>query len=104
MVLLPSARLDAIFGALADGTRRAVLIRLRQGERSVGELAQPFAMSLTGFSKHLRILEAAGLIERWKAGRVVRCRLKQRNAKDALEWLERHEQFWSTPPDRRSRG
>ncbi|HEY5306896.1 MAG TPA: metalloregulator ArsR/SmtB family transcription factor, partial [Casimicrobiaceae bacterium] len=71
MVHYSAVRLDAVFGALADPTRRAVLARLRQGERSVGELADPFGMSLTGFIKHLRILEDAGLITRSKVGRVV---------------------------------
>ena len=71
MVHYTAARLDAVFGALADPTRRAVLAKLRHGARSVGELADPFGMSLTGFIKHLRILEEAGLIERKKVGRVV---------------------------------
>ena len=62
MVHYDAQRLDAVFGALADATRRAVIARLREGERTVGELAQPFGMSLTGFIKHLRILEDAGLV------------------------------------------
>jgi DNA-binding transcriptional ArsR family regulator len=84
---------DVVFGALADPTRRAVLARLRQGERSVGELANPFGMSLTGFIKHLHILEEAGLIQRNKVGRVVNCRLQGGALKGALEWLDRHEEF-----------
>ena len=71
MVHYQSARLDAVFGALADPTRRAVLAKLSHGERSVGELAGPFGMSLPGFIKHLGILEDAGLIMRRKTGRVV---------------------------------
>jgi DNA-binding transcriptional ArsR family regulator len=91
---------DVVFGALADPTRRAVLARLRQGERSVGELANPFGMSLTGFIKHLHILEEAGLIQRNKVGRVVNCRLQGGALKGALEWLDRHEEFWNTRLDR----
>ena len=100
MVNYSSERLDAVFSALADPTRRAVLVRLRQGERSVGELAEPFGMSLPGVSKHLGILEEAGLIERTKTGRVVNCQLKGGALKGALEWLERHEEFWNTQLDR----
>ena len=92
--------LGAVFGALADPTRRAVLTRLRRGERSAGELAQPFGMSLTGFMKHLGILEDAGLIERRKTGRIVNCRLKGEALKGAMEWLDRHEQFWNAQLDR----
>ena len=100
MVHYSADRLDAVFGALADATRRAVLVRLRHGERSVGELAEPFAMSLPGIIKHLAILEDVGLIERRKTGRVVSCRLKGGALKGALEWLERHEEFWNTQLDR----
>jgi DNA-binding transcriptional ArsR family regulator len=100
MVNYQVSRLDAVFSALADPTRRAVLVRLRRGERSVGELAEPFAMSLPAVIKHLGILEDAGLIERKKAGRVVSCRLKGGAMKGALEWLERNEEFWNTRLDR----
>jgi DNA-binding transcriptional ArsR family regulator len=100
MVHYDAARLDAIFGALADPTRRAVLARLRHGERTVGELAQPFGMSLTGFIKHLRILEDAGLIARNKVGRVVSCTLEGGALREALDWLDRHEAFWTTRLDR----
>jgi DNA-binding transcriptional ArsR family regulator len=92
-------RLDGIFSALADPTRRAVLARLRGGERSVGELAEPFGMSLPGFIKHLGILQDAGLIERKKTGRVVSCQLKGGALKGAIAWLERHEEFWNTQLD-----
>src|SRR6266849_7611326 len=100
MVHYQSARLDAVFGALADPTRRAVLARLNHGERSIGELAEPFGMSLPGFIKHLGILEDAGLIIRSKTGRVVSCQLKGGALKAAVDWLERHEQFWNTRLDR----
>jgi DNA-binding transcriptional ArsR family regulator len=100
MVHYQPAQLDAVFGALADPTRRAVLARLQRGGHSVGDLAGPFGMSLTGFIKHLRILEDAGLIERRKTGRVVNCRLKEGALKGALEWLDRHEAFWNSRLDR----
>jgi DNA-binding transcriptional ArsR family regulator len=100
MVHYNPARLDDVFAALADPTRRSVLARLRFGERSVGTLAAPFGMSLTGFIKHLRILEDAGLIERTKVGRVVSCRLHGGALKEALEWLDRQEEFWNARLDR----
>jgi len=100
MVHYSPTRLDAVFGALADPTRRAVLTRLRHGERSVGELAEPFDMSLPGFIKHLGILQEAGLIERKKTGRVVSCHLKGGALKAALAWLERYEEFWNAQLDR----
>jgi uncharacterized protein YndB with AHSA1/START domain len=95
-----SGRLDVVFGALADPTRRAVLARLRAGDASVGELAGPFDMSLPGFLKHLGILEDARLIERHKVGRVVHCRLAAGAMKEAREWLDRYEAFWTTRLDR----
>jgi DNA-binding transcriptional ArsR family regulator len=100
MVNYQASRLDAVFSALADPTRRAVLVRLRRGGRSVGELAEPFAMSLPAVIKHLGVLEDAGLIERKKSGRVVSCQLKSGAMKDALDWLERNEEFWNTRLDR----
>jgi DNA-binding transcriptional ArsR family regulator len=100
MVHYSAARLDAVFGALADPTRRAVLAKLRHGDRSIGELAEPFGMSLPGFIKHLGILQDAGLIERKKTGRVVSCQLKGGALKAALAWLERYEQFWNARLDR----
>jgi len=100
MVNYSIGRLDTVFSALADPTRRAVIVRLRDGERSIGELAEPFAMSLPGFIKHLRILEDAGLIVRSKTGRVVSCQLKGGALKAAMDWLERHEEFWNTRLDR----
>jgi DNA-binding transcriptional ArsR family regulator len=100
MVNYSTVRLDTVFGALADPTRRAVLARLKDGGRSIGELAEPFAMSLPGFIKHLGILEDAGLIVRSKTGRVVSCQLKGGALKAAMDWLERHEQFWNARLDR----
>jgi DNA-binding transcriptional ArsR family regulator len=100
MVHYSAGSLDAVFGALADPTRRAVLASLRNGERSIGELAAPFDMSLPGFIKHVAILEDAGLVERHKLGRVVSCRLKGPALKEARDWLDRYEDFWNTRLDR----
>jgi len=88
------ANLDATFSALADSTRRAILARLARGERSVTALAEPFDMSLPAISKHLRVLERAGLLARRKEGRVHHCRLVTRPLKDAEEWIARYRQFW----------
>uniref|UniRef100_UPI001043EF7B ArsR/SmtB family transcription factor n=1 Tax=unclassified Variovorax TaxID=663243 RepID=UPI001043EF7B len=93
---LPDAEtLDAVFAALSDATRRTVLDTLGRGSLSVTELAEPHGMSLTGFMKHLRVLEDAGLISRTKEGRVVRCALSPRPMQDAAAWLSRYETFWS---------
>ena len=88
------ARLDSTFGALSDPTRRAILTRLRQGSASVLELAEPFKASLPAISKHLGVLERAGLIHRTKEGRVHRLRLVAKPMKDAAEWIECYRAFW----------
>src|SRR5690348_9650559 len=87
-------RLDSVFGALADPTRRRILARLSTGEASVGEIAEPFAMSLPAISKHLRVLEDAGLLQRERDGRVHRCRLDPRPLATAGEFLEHYRAFW----------
>ncbi|WP_454908919.1 ArsR/SmtB family transcription factor [Variovorax gossypii] len=87
--------LDAVFAALSDATRRAVLETLGERSLSVTELAEPHSMSLTGFMKHLRVLEDAGLISRTKEGRIVRCALSPRPMQEAAVWLSRYERFWS---------
>lgn len=86
--------LDATFGALSDATRRGILARLARGESSVSELAAPYEMSLPAVSKHLKVLEGAGLVTRHKDGRVHRCRLIAEPMKDAAEWIERYRVFW----------
>jgi DNA-binding transcriptional ArsR family regulator len=86
--------LDATFGALSDATRRGILARLASGENSVSKLAAPYEMSLPAVSKHLRVLETAGLVVRRKDGRVYRCRLIAGPMKDAAEWIERYRVFW----------
>jgi len=86
--------LDATFAALADPTRRAILSRLAQGEASVGELAEPFAMSQPAISKHLRVLEKAGLISSGRNAQRRPRRLEAQPLAQASEWLERYRQFW----------
>lgn len=86
--------LDATFSALADPTRRAILARLAEGETSVMELAAPFAMSQPAISKHLRVLENAGLISRGRDGQKRPCRIEAEPLEAANEWLERYREFW----------
>jgi DNA-binding transcriptional ArsR family regulator len=94
-----AAALDQVFWALSDATRRGVIVRLTRGPASVSELAQPFAMSLPGFMKHLRVLEDAGLLLRAKEGRTVRCELAPAALGEAAMWLAEHEKFWNTRLD-----
>ena len=93
-------RLSETFGALADPTRRAILARLTNGEATVGELAAPFAMTLPAVSKHLKVLERVGLIERGRDAQWRPCRLKAGPLKDASDWLERYRRFWEESFDR----
>jgi DNA-binding transcriptional ArsR family regulator len=86
--------LDATFGALADPTRRAILARLALGEATVTELASPFNVSLPAISKHLRVLERAGLMARRKDGRIHHCRLAPGPLQNATEWLAFYRRFW----------
>ncbi len=87
-------RLDATFLALADPTRRAILARLASGEASVTELAEPFAMSQPAVSKHLKILERAGLISRSRDAQRRPCRIEAKPLADANRWLEKYRRFW----------
>ncbi len=86
--------LDATFHALSDPIRRAILTRLGIGEASVTELAEPFRVSLPAVSKHICVLEKAGLVARRRAGRVHSLRLVTRPLRDAAEWIERYRRFW----------
>jgi DNA-binding transcriptional ArsR family regulator len=96
MVKFHAAPLDRTFAALSDATRRAMVMRLAQAPGlSVSELAAPFAMSLPAVMKHLDVLSDAGLVKRNKAGRTVACRLDAEPMRDAFEWLNRYEKFWS---------
>ena len=97
---MPSDRLNATFAALADPTRRAILARLASGEKSVTELAQPFEMSLPAVTKHLKVLERAGLITRGREAQWRPCRLKARPLRDVADWLENYRQFWEQGLDR----
>src|SRR5882724_1563777 len=91
---MPADRLNATFSALADPTRRAILARLALGETSVTELAEPFEMSLPAISKHLKVLERAGLITRSREAQWRPCRLKATPLKDIADWVEHYRGFW----------
>lgn len=93
-------QLDATFAALADPTRRAILARLTSGEAAVTELAEPFEMSLPAVSKHLKVLERAGLIARGREAQWRPCRLKASPLKDVADWLEHYRSFWEQSFDR----
>ncbi|HKH17633.1 MAG TPA: metalloregulator ArsR/SmtB family transcription factor [Solirubrobacteraceae bacterium] len=93
-------RLSTTFAALADPTRRAILARLSDGEATVGELAEPFPMSVQAVSQHLQVLERAGLIERGRSAQLRPSRLRGAPMKDAAEWLERYRRFWDVGFDR----
>ena len=94
MVINNSQHLDSTFAALADPTRRAILARLSSGEASVMELAEPFAMSQPAISKHLKVLEQAGLISRARDAQRRPCRLQAKPLAQATGWLEKYRQFW----------
>lgn len=102
MVKYSNDALDAIFSALADPTRRAILARLAEGEVTVGELAKPFDMSLPAVSKHLRVLERAGLLVQEKDGRIRRCQLNAEPLREAAEWISHYRQFWEEQFDQLS--
>lgn len=87
-------RLDHLFGALSDRTRRKMVIRLSRAPATIGELAEPFSMSLPAVSKHVRVLERAGLVRRTIDGRIHRCALERKRLRDANEWIERYTEHW----------
>jgi DNA-binding transcriptional ArsR family regulator len=97
---MASDQLSATFFALADPTRRAMLARLARGQSSVTELAKPFAMSLPGISKHLKVLEHAGLIARGRLAQWRPCRLRARPLKNVADWVEHYRRFWEQSFDR----
>ncbi len=99
MVKYYTHSLDSIFMALADATRRSILTRLMRGEATVGQLAEPFHISLPAISKHLKILEQSGLILRRKEGRVQKCELRGEAFKEASEWVEKYRIFWESQFD-----
>lgn len=92
--------LDATFAALADPTRRAILARLSHGEATVKELAEPFTMSLPAVSKHLKVLQQAGLIAQGRHAQWRPCRLEAAPLRDASEWLDEYRRFWEESFDR----
>ncbi len=94
-----NAQLDLTFSALSDPTRRAILSRLAKGDVSVGELAQPFEISLPAVSKHLRVLQRAGLLVHDPQGRVRRCKLQAEPMREASEWIWRYRSFWTRQLD-----
>jgi DNA-binding transcriptional ArsR family regulator len=91
---MPEQQLDAVFGALADPTRRAILARLAEGDLNVAELKAPFDMSQPAISKHLKVLEAAGLISRRRRATARLSHLEARPLRDATEWLARYQAYW----------
>ncbi len=97
---MPADRLSETFAALADPTRRAILARLALGETSVTELAEPFEMSMPAVSKHLKVLERAGLIERGHEAQWRPCRLAPAPLKDVNDWVEQYRKFWEQSFDR----
>jgi DNA-binding transcriptional ArsR family regulator len=97
---MPIDTLDATFAALADPTRRAILARLSSGEATVNELAEPFDMTLPGVSKHLKVLERAGLISRGRVAQARPCRLEAAPLREAADWVEGYRRFWEGSFDR----
>ena len=91
---MPSDQLSTTFAALADPTRRAILARLSQGEATVTELAKPFDLSLPGVSKHLKVLQRAGLITQGRSAQWRPCRLEVGRLKEASEWVGEYQRFW----------
>jgi DNA-binding transcriptional ArsR family regulator len=98
--MMPTDHLSTTFAALADPTRRAILARLALGETSVTELAKPFAMSLPAVSKHLKVLERAGLIARGREAQWRPCRIKATALKDVDGWLDEYRRLWDARLDR----
>src|SRR5213595_3162090 len=100
MVEYDSPQLDVVFRALGDATRRGMLARLALGEKSIGELAEPFAMSFAGASKHVKVLEDAGLIVRRKQGRTHVISIDAKPLEEAERWMRQWEKFWNVRLDR----
>lgn len=97
---MPSADLSTLFAALADPTRRAILARLSEGDAPVKELAEPFALSGPAITKHLKVLERAGLISRSREGQQRPCRLEPRALAPAADWIEQYRAMWEEQLDR----
>ena len=99
MVTLAESRLDQVYGAIADPTRRAILTVLARGDMNVGSLAEQFPISFNGVSKHVKVLERAGLVERRVRGREHWLRLQARPLRDAAKWLAHYRAFWDARLD-----
>jgi DNA-binding transcriptional ArsR family regulator len=97
--MVTNVNLDRTFSALSDSTRRAILVRLSKGDATVGELAAPFSISRPAISKHLRVLEASGLVRRARDGRLSRCALDAAPMRDASEWVNEVREFWEDRMD-----
>src|SRR4051794_7834912 len=97
---MPTDQLSAVFGALADPTRRAILARLTRGDANVAELSAPFSMSQPAISRHLKVLEQAGLISRSRQATARLSHLEAQPLRDATEWLARYREFWQASHDR----
>ena len=93
-------QLSSTFSAIADPTRRAILVRLSRGEAAVKELAEPFRMTLPAITKHLKVLEKAGLIERSRSAQMRPCKLRARPLKEAASWIDHYRRFWEGSLDR----
>ena len=100
MTTMADDRLCETFAALADPTRRAILTRLSAGEATVGQLAEPFALTQQAISKHIKVLERAGLISRSRAAQARPCRIEPGQFENAAEWIGRHHQIWHDRYDR----
>ena len=93
-------QLSSTFAAIADPTRRAILVRLSRGEAAVKELAEPFRMTLPAITKHLKVLEKAGLIERSRSAQMRPCKLRAKPLKEAASWIDQYRRFWEGSLDR----
>ena len=98
--MVTNYNIDGVFSALGDPTRRAIVHRLQEGPATVGQLAEPFRVSRPAISKHLRVLERAGLVRRTRQGRMTRCELDGSHLHAASEWLEQYRRFWEHQLDR----
>ena len=99
MVNILDEQMDAVFTALADSTRRGMISRLAEGPATIGELGRPFAISKPAVTKHVKMLEKAGLVSRKKDGRIHRCKLNPKPMKQAEDWIEKHRRFWQASLD-----
>ncbi len=93
-MVIDSSQLNKVFGALSDETRRGILSQLAEGEANVVQLAKPYDMSQPAITKHLKVLEAAGLVQRWKVGRETRVRARADTAQEAATWITYYSKFW----------